>query len=114
MVQRIHARAGVLLTEASEGSSEVPVVVLSRILREMFRGSMAPEVASLTDRLHTVVGRDENKPVDLDMAAEMAMEAWRVQRGREESQVQSVFRHADAKSGGVVNSEDFMMALKQV
>ncbi|GMH37222.1 hypothetical protein BSKO_05095 [Bryopsis sp. KO-2023] len=114
MISRIHARAGVLLTEATEGSSEVQVLTLGRIFREIFRGSVAPEVSNLSDRLFSLVGRDESNPIDLDIAIELAMEAWMVQRGRDEAQVQSMFRHTDARGNGIVTSEDMQSVLRHV
>lgn len=87
---------------------------MTRILREMFRGIVSPEIANLSDRLQTAVGRGNTNPIDLDLCMESTMEAWRAQRQRDEGQVQSMFRHADAKLGGIHTAEDMHTILRQV
>lgn len=80
LLNRLHARAGPLIGEAAEGSSYVKCRVVAKAMRDMIRGSfgsLCDEAGNITDYLLQHANGNEEHPLDLDLALEIAFKVRR-------------------------------------
>lgn len=118
LLNRVHARAGPLTGEASEGTSFVKCRLVAKAMRDMLRGSyssLCDEAGNITEYLMQLSGGNEEQPLDLDLALELSFKAWLKQYRLDYDAImgvyQAMFNTGRAK---IICQDEFVDFLKQL
>uniref|UniRef100_A0A7R9YWS5 Flagellar associated protein n=1 Tax=Chlamydomonas euryale TaxID=1486919 RepID=A0A7R9YWS5_9CHLO len=79
MLNRVHSRAGPLMSEAAEGVSLAKCRLLAKSAREFMRGSLThlcEDAGNITQALQSLALNDEEKAIDVETSLEMVFKAW--------------------------------------
>eukprot|EP00201_Polytomella_parva_P023307 CAMPEP_0175045938 /NCGR_PEP_ID=MMETSP0052_2-20121109/4740_1 /TAXON_ID=51329 ORGANISM="Polytomella parva, Strain SAG 63-3" /NCGR_SAMPLE_ID=MMETSP0052_2 /ASSEMBLY_ACC=CAM_ASM_000194 /LENGTH=1610 /DNA_ID=CAMNT_0016309603 /DNA_START=156 /DNA_END=4985 /DNA_ORIENTATION=+ len=117
-LNRIHARGGPLLNEASDGCSVVKCKVLAKTAREMVRGSfttMSEAVGSTHEVIRHMALNDEEKAVDLELALELMLQSFCHQYWEDFNSLSSMYRSTfDNLGRKLIAPDDLALFVRQV